>query len=72
MYGLASSTVLSLGCKLHNNLAKGGNGGAGFFDARSKQNLALQLVQSCIENNATRMGGRHRPFVSTPVNDTYS
>ena len=47
---------------IDNNSANRGNGGAVFFDAHSEQNLALQLVQSHVENNVAKMGGRHRPL----------
>ena len=59
VYGFASSTVLCSDCKLNSNSAKEGQGGVIFLDADFEQNLALQLVQSHIENNVARMGGMH-------------
>ena len=61
VYGFASSTIFCSDCKLYNNSAKGGNGGAIFFDTDLEYSLALQLVKCHIEKNVANLGGRHPP-----------
>ena len=54
----ANSTFLCVDCTFEKNSAEKGNGGAVFFDSHPKQNLALRIVQSHIENNVAELGGR--------------